>query len=182
MQTDWGPARHDKATALIAANSLIALFLFSVSAENVELATPLVAKMGSGPSIFTTLFIGLFAYAFIITAFRSIYTLYKAMVNEDDDQFDNGYYLFFAVISGSILLICGIAFSLYLKVLGRTAIPLQLLSRSVEPLCDITLMIGFLAYGVIVILWPSPIISAVKKAESFLALDNDSSLDYYEFS
>jgi uncharacterized membrane protein len=170
METDhWGPARHDKATALIAANSLIALFLFSVSAQNVELATPLVAKMYPSPSIFTTLFIGLFAYACIITAFRSIYTLYKAMVEEDDEKFDDGYYLFLAVIIGSILLIFGIAFSLYWKVLWHTAMPMQLPFGAWQPFCDTMLLIIFLAYAITVIFWPSPIIRVVEKAESLPA-------------
>jgi vacuolar-type H+-ATPase subunit I/STV1 len=79
------------------------------------------------------------------------------------------HFLFLAVIIGSILLIFGIAFSLYWKVLWHTAMPMQLPFGAWEPFWDTMLLIIFLAYAITVIFWPSPIIRVVEKAESLPA-------------
>jgi len=161
----------NKATILIAANSLIALFLFSVSVQNVDLATPLLQKVHPPPSIFTSLVIGLFTYGSIITAFRSIYTLYRAIDKNDGKsttRFETGYRLFVAVIIGSILLICSIALSFCIKVADRSYLPWQPNLGPGERFCDFMLLIVFYAYVAVVILKPNWIATILKTAGAFL--------------
>jgi hypothetical protein len=140
----------DKVTALIAANSLIALFLFAVSVQNVDLATPFLSHQAqaSSTSLFTTLFIGLFTYAAIITAFRSIYSLLS------DENYTLGYNLFRVVLVATVILILLIAFSQFRKVSLHTDLPFQLNLGPWEYYIDLALLLIFFAYVFIVVLKP----------------------------
>ena len=161
--------REQRVATLITAESIIVGFLVAFGSG---VNQTLVSWIETGKPIFGTVFAGLLISALAITAFQSIYLLYRSIdISDADDllhsdgRYKSGYDLFLMVIAGSGVYVVVNAYSIlhYAMMGGNVPVPCEPLSISIAG--------SFLvAWVLLVVFTPLELTECVRCTRSSLAI------------